>query len=395
MNEGASFYKSDCIQRNDNSRHYETEETFSQSSAVLASATRQMGNIRSRLDKLRISGGKRGVDISNASLNIEGTSIPVGMFGGAAGDSNELLENSRWGLFANGEYAFGDKDQGKDLIVSTGGRNFDFHSKGLTFGADYRLSGEKIILGGAIGYKDFDVDFTTQSGYVNTKGHNLSVYGTYLVSDKSYIDVILGVGKDSVDSRRPVNNDGSNNIKQKETFAIGKPSGKEFTFSVGGGYEFHQEKWSLTPYGRLDIIKGSIDAYTETTSHSSAKTSLVSINKQSIESLTSTIGVNANRVISTSKGVFMHHASIEWIHEFKGRGGISGKSLFLEDNILGLSSGFKETNRRNIDKNYFNIGAGISTVFPKGRSAYLDLKSRLGDSSIKDNAIKVGFRWEF
>lgn len=393
--DGLLFYKSNC-QKNSNTRNFEAEETFSQGTVIVSSADKQMGNIHTRLDKLRASGGRRGADISNASLNIQGTSISVGMFGAGAGDDNELLANSRWGLFANGEYGFGSKKRKNDLEVGSGDRNFDFHSKGLTLGADYRFPNEKLISGVALGYKDFDADFITQSGNINTKGYNLSLYGTYLVSDKSYVDVVLGVGNDKIISHRPVNNDGSGGIGSKSTFAIGKPKAKEILFSIGAGYEFHKAEWTLTPYGRMDYIQGKLGAYTETASHSSATTSLLQFNKQTTESLASTFGVKATRVISSPKGVFIPHVSLEWKHDFKERGAISGKSSFLESNTqLNLSSNFEETNKSSLDKDYFNIGVGVSAVFPKGRSAYINLESRLGDSTIKDNAIKAGFRWEF
>jgi outer membrane autotransporter protein len=391
-----SYYISNCKQ-GANIRNLEPEEIASQTNAVLSAVNQQLRNVRSRLDKLRSTQGQRGLDISDATLNIQGEIISVGLLGGAAGDShNGVLQNSRWGVFANGEYGFGSKDRGIDTAVATGDRNFDFNSTGLTIGADYRLPNEKTIVGAALGYKNTELNFTTQLGGTSTKGYNLSLYGTYLLSEKSYLDIVLGHGADRLSSSRPVNNDGSGNIGNKTTFAIGKPKATELTFSVGGGYEFNQGEWSLTPYGRIDFTKGSIKAYTESASHSSANTSMFLIDKQTIESLTSTLGIKASKIISTSNGVFIPNVSLEWKHEFKRQSAISGQSLFIKDNPdLKLPSGFKEANGRRLDKDYYTIGVGVSAVFPKGRSAYLNFESRLGDTSIEDNAVKAGFRWEF
>ena len=318
------------------------------------------------------------------------------MLSGGGGEENDLLKNSRWSLFANGEFAFGKKNRGFDGTVSSGDRNFDFNSKGLTIGADYRFPGEKLIAGVALGYKDFDADFTSQEGYTNTTGYNVSVYGTYLLSDKAYVDGVIGLGKDSINSRRPVNNDGTGGIGDQTTFAIGNPDAQEFTVSVGGGYDFNKREWTFSPYGRLDYTKGKIDKYKEIASHSSARTSMFEIDRQSIESLTSSLGLKASRVYSTPKGVIIPFASLEWKHEFKGRGAISGQSIFLQENPeLGVAPGFSEDHSTNIDKNYYKIGAGVSAVFPKGRSAFFNLESRLGDSTIKDNVVRAGYRWEF
>ena len=390
-----SFYLSNCEQ-NDSTRNFEPEEISSQTNAVLTAATQQLRNVRSRLDTLRSTGGKRGVDTSGVNLNIQGNTIPTFLLGGAAGDDqNELLGNSRWGVFTNGEYSFGENNFGLDSNVGSGDRNLDFNSKGLTVGADYRFNGEKLVAGAAIGYKDFTADFTTQSGGTDTQGYNLSLYGTYLVSDKSYFDAIIGFGNSSVESRRPVNNDGSGGIGSETTFAVGNSDANEVTFSVGGGYEFSTGKWSYTPYGRLDYTQGTIDSYTETPSHPSASTSMFRVDEQDIQSLTSSLGIKASRIISTSSGVFVPQISFEWKHEIKDRGTISGQSTYLENSLIGVGSGFTETHRTEFDRNYFNIGAGVSAVFPKGRSAYFNLESRLGDDDVEDYAVKAGFRMEF
>ena len=390
-----SFYQSNC-EDGDSTRNFEPEEAASQTSAVLSAAKQQLRNVRSRLDKLRSTGGERGVDVSGVNLSVQGTSIPSGLLGAAAGDEeNELLANSRWGLFTNGEYGFGTNDRGVDFTEATGDRNFDFTSKGLTIGADYRFNGDKLVAGAALGYKDFSSEFTTQEGGTDTKGYNFSLYGIYLMTDKSYFDVALGVGRGSVESRRPVNNDGSGGIGNATTFAIAKPDANEVTLSIGGGYEFNSGEWTYTPYGRLDYTSGKIDAYTETASDQSASTSMFTINEQDVKSLTSTVGVKASRVISTSSGVFVPQVSVEWKHEFKGRGAISGQSVFLDENPQFGQSGFTETHSTEFDKNYFNVSAGVSAVFPKGRSAFVNVETRVGDSTIEDNAIKAGFRWEF
>lgn len=383
------------------SRNFEPEEVAAQSDAVLTSAGTQRKNINSRLSKLRTTQGKRGVDVSSINLNVQGQHIPgrALTLGGAAGDGeNELLEGSRWGVFANGEYGFGgSKRSDADLEVGSGDRLFDFNSKGVTLGADYRFPGERYIAGLALGYKDFTSDFTTQEGDTGNKGYNFSFYSTYLTSDKSYIDALISVGRSQIDASRPVNNDGSQGVGLTTTFAIAQPDAEEVALSLGGGYEFSQGEWVVTPYGRVDYTKGIVEAYTETPSHPSAVTSMFRINQQNIESLSTSLGVRANRTISTSEGVFVPQASLEWKHEFKDRSVISGTSTYLSGDgaSFGLNGNFLEDNADALDRDYFNVGVGVSAVFPKGRSGYLNLESRFGDDQVTDNAVKLGFRWEF
>ena len=396
--EDQAFFDSNCGDEQVVDRNFEPEEVASQSNAVIIGADRQLNNIRARLDRLRSGQGQRGVDISGTRFNIQGASIPGAALAlnGAAGDieESELLADSRWGIFTNGEYAFGKKKHsGSDLNTASGDRKFDFNSTGVTVGADYRFPGEKYFAGAALGYKDFDADFTTQAGNTSNKGYNLSFYGTYLVSDKSYVDALISFGKSQIDSRRPVNNDGSQG--EIATFAISSPDAREIAVSIGGGYEFNQGELTLTPYGRVDYTKGTIDAYTEQASDTSAATSMFSINEQDIDSLTSTLGIKASRTISTSSGVFVPQASVEWKHEFKDRSAISGTSTYLSGADLGVTGNFTEESADAIDRDYFNVNVGVSAVFPKGKSGYLNLESRFGDDQIKDTAVKAGFRWEF
>ena len=48
-----------------------------------------------------------------------------------------------------------------------------------------------------------------------------------------------------------------------------------------------------------------------------------------------------------------------------------------------------------MNKNYFNLGVGLSAVFAKGRSGYLFYEARLGLDNAVHNAINAGLRIEF
>lgn len=396
---------------NERDRNAEPEEVVSQGKALLNGAERQVSNVRARLNKLRSSDGDRGLDVSDIELNILDAAIPSAVtgdvLGGAAGDDiDSLFEETRWGAFANGEYAFGDKNRGDDRAPGSGDRNFDFNSKGLTVGADYRFPGEKFIAGAALGYKDFEAEFSSQGGGTSNKGYNFSVYGTYLLSEKSYFDAIISYGKNKIDSTRPINNGAIINgvfVAGDPAFANGNPDASETSISVGGGYDFQLDEWTLTPYGRVDYTKGTVEAYQEESSVGEETPGLYGIDEQTLESLSSSLGIKASRVISTSSGVYVPQASIEWKHEFKERDLISGQALHLveeqqlEDGGIGVAADFAEGNsvNRTLDTDYFNVNVGVSAVFPEGRSAFMNVESRFGDDTTSETAVKAGYRWEF
>jgi outer membrane autotransporter protein len=47
------------------------------------------------------------------------------------------------------------------------------------------------------------------------------------------------------------------------------------------------------------------------------------------------------------------------------------------------------------DKNYFNLGIGLSAVFSQGRSGYLFYETRLDQDDVTLNTINAGLRIEF
>ena len=192
-------------------------------------------------------------------------------------------------------------------------------------------------------------------------------------------------------------------VLEDEAFAIGSTDADEVSFSIGGGYDFQIDEWTLTPYGRVDYIQGEIDAYEEVSNADTAIQGLYGIDDQTLESLSSSVGVKVSKVFNTSSGVFIPQASIEWKHEFKEQAPISGQVLHLVEDSelgsesLGVNSEFLEDNslNRNLDKDYFNVNVGVSAVFPEGRSGYVNVESRFGDDTTEETAVKAGYRWEF
>src|SRR5262249_17851959 len=111
----------------------------------------QATNIGIRLAALRQ--GSTGVSLGGLSLNSDGKSFPVGAVASLArsanrdGDTNAEPSSllSKLGIFAVGQGSFGNQDA---TLREPG---FDFHTAGITVGADYRLS-DQLILGMAFGY---------------------------------------------------------------------------------------------------------------------------------------------------------------------------------------------------------------------------------------------------
>jgi outer membrane autotransporter protein len=104
------------------------------------------------------------------------------------------------------------------------------------------------------------------------------------------------------------------------------------------------------------------------------------------------MGIRTSYPISASAGVFIPQASLELNHQFKNNARFIEASLPVAG---GVNAENPNTQTSNADRNYLKLGLGVSAVFPKGHSGFVQLESLQGSSDFSDTAIKAGYRLEF
>ena len=87
-------------------------------------------------------------------------------------------------------------------------------------------------------------------------GYNVAVYGSYQPTDAAYLDAMVGYQWLQFDARRYVTDNGS--------LVHGSRDGNQWFASLSTGYRFQADATQLTPYGRLDMARASLDGYAET-----------------------------------------------------------------------------------------------------------------------------------
>lgn len=362
------------------------EEVATQGNASLESSEKHINSVSQRINVLRQKAG------------------------GSSGDNNDLLASSRWGFFANVGYNKGDRKKTVNVsgagqlgdasqAIVQGERAFDFDGNDVSIGLDYRFLGNKFIAGGSLGYNKLESEFTNQIGSTTLKGQHLSAYASYLPSDNAYIDSIISIGKNAIDASRPVPviDNRSGTVFATDGRAFADTESQQMSMSIGMGYEFNRNALNLTPYTRLDYTKTEIDDYTETTldNDPTARDSsgmALSIKDQKATSLIGVLGIRTSYVISSSTGVFIPQASLELNRQFKN------DERFIEATLpvaIGLGSDNPSTETSQLDRNYLKLGIGVSAVFPKGHSSFVQLESLQGSNDVSDTAIKAGYRLEF
>jgi outer membrane lipase/esterase len=342
---------------------------------------------------IEVRSGARGFSIAGLSpdsntLLAAGTQWPdsaSGRRGGAAGDGDVW---NKLGVFVTGNYSTGDRD------ATDRTDEFDFDTYGLTVGMDYRFT-ENFILGAAISYNNVDSDFTERptvaGGGVDADGWGGFVYGTYF-KDRFYIDGLAGYAVSDYDINRKIlvtNNNaavfGGNDIVAT---AKASPDSNDYTLSAGGGYYFGDDALSYGPYARLTYLNIDVDSYRETGAEDYGLD--LDVEGQDWTSFTSVLGGQISYASSQNFGVLVPQGRLAWVHEF-------------ENDAQDMTATYVEDPRKNIllastndpDRDYFELGVGVSAVFKNGVQAFFNYDTLLGLDDVTVNYFSLGGRWEF
>jgi outer membrane autotransporter protein len=338
----------------------------------------QTKNIGIRLASLRR--GAQGASVGGLSLapvderaplppiasTLPSSGLPA-LFG--TGTTDAAITPSKLGLFINGQGSFGKHD------VTEHEPGFDFHTTGMTLGADYRLTNQ-FILGTALGFLATDWKLDHGDGDLAAKGFSVSAFGTYYLKDVYYFDGIATYGWNWYKTRRQI---------ASGEVAKGDPGGTQLAVSFGAGRDFTVRQLTVGPYARVDYVKVEIDSFHET----GAGTSNLRMNSQDVTSVTTALGGRMSYAISTSWAVLLPTASAEWQHEFEANSRVIKASLASAPGVvLGAQTD-------NPDRNYFNLGIGLSATFRGGTAAFIHYDVVLGREHFTTHGFTAGIRFEF
>ncbi len=311
--------------------------------------------------------------------------------GGAAGDQAVI---PRFGGFVNGIVSWGKLDETANRV------GYDFNTGGVTGGLDYRLT-DNAIIGAAFNYAnqtaDLDKGILLAGGDVDADVFSGSIFGTYYVGD-FYIDGIGTFAGVNYTIKRQVNIPSSNPAAAPvSTTATGEPGANGYAFSFGSGYDGQYQKWSYSPFLRVDYRKLDVDGYTET----GAGGLNLKVDGQDVNSLILALGGQVAYAISAPFGVVLPRFRAEYNHEFENDAVLLRAQYFApidpSNNLTatGLDNPVFEATTDQPDRDFFIIGGGISAVFQRNVQAFIDFESVIGYSTVTNNILTTGVRVEF
>ena len=99
-------------------------------------------------------------------------------------------------------------------------------------------------------------------------------------------------------------------------FAYGERNGREVFASLTAGWDIEHGAWRVSPYGRANIIEGTLARFTETSGGDYALTYA----NQSVSALNGVIGLHGVGAYSLKSALIAPQFRLEYQHDFRGAG---------------------------------------------------------------------------
>jgi outer membrane autotransporter protein len=280
-------------------------------------------------------------------------------------------------LYATADYQKFDKDATR---FESG---FERDTVGGSIGGDY-LFGNGLVLGAAFTYGHEFGDYDGVAGGFDHDAYGVLAYASVTPIPGVFLDAVAGYVRRDYGFERRISY--SNNVTTVDGPTRGDTDGDEFKVGLNTGYDLLFGPVTVGP--RLAILyrETTIDGFRE-----SGRTGLeLAYDNQNIQSLTTTAGLFGSVAISTGLGVIVPQASAEYVHEFLDDQRSVGFRLVQDQ--AGQRFLF-ETDKP--DRDYFNLGAGVSMVLPNGMQPFLNFRELVGYRDRSSQTVTLGLRVPF
>ena len=278
--------------------------------------------------------------------------------------TSDLLKND-WAIWSEGSVTIGEIEENSFSSIKK------IKSNGITIGIDKKVDKNQMY-GAAIRIEDDENNIGTSGTKLNTEGYSLSFYGTFPLSENTYIDSTLGFGLLRTDLTR----------KHQSGTLSGTREGELIFGSILFGAESNNNKLNLSLYGRLDA------GYTKLKSYSDSGTvAAMSYNKQQIKTTRGSIGILVDDEIKFRGITFMPNARLEY-----------GWDIIDSSDAVVSYIAYPNTNYTLImdkeEKANFRLGVGADIEVGRDWFFMTDYERNETESSGYENTISVGVSFQ-
>lgn len=314
-----------------------------------------------------------------------GMGSPTSPTGDSSGTSFNLANQGRWkgvGFFATGLVEALNRD------VTTFQDGYNSTILGVTAGADYRFN-QKTVAGIAVNYSNTHGDFTG-GGDFNTNSIGATLFGSYLPTDRTFIQVSGGYSNNNYLVSRLANVfiAGSGGPDRSATgFASSNTNGDIFSANVLAGYDHPIGMFTIGPRLGFNYMNTHIHSFAE----SGATGIEMQYNDQYVNSVQTLLGVQGQAAINTGWGVLVPQVNADYIHEYANSQRFINVQ-FVED-LRANPTKFAFQNEAPV-RNWFNLGTGLIMVLPNGWQPFVNFRAMVGNEQFNNYAGTFGARIE-
>ncbi|MEZ5559555.1 MAG: autotransporter outer membrane beta-barrel domain-containing protein [Pseudomonadales bacterium] len=297
-----------------------------------------------------------------------------GRYEGMPAGEGVRIEMGRFSLLASYGHTWEERDRVQDADNE---RGFEADTDSGAVGFDYRLS-ETSVLGLMLSYESMSLDFdgnnpgvnftpASSAGSIDSDNLGVTAFASIGFDGGGYLDLSAGYRSGDTQYKRfSVFQESTRTLPQTNSVTEGKADTTELWASANLGWQIPLEAWNIGVYGGFTCSSSEVDAYREQDRSGTGLAMAFAGADQ--DSFIGTLGVRAQRALSTRSGVLLPYVRIDYSHEFKDDP-LSLRTRYLLDadgNTLRLASDKPDTD-------FFIAALGLSAVLPNGWMPFIDL----------------------
>lgn len=325
----------------------------------------QLGHAQTRMRMLRMGTNARW--INDTTVQVNGRTVPVsgsGSGGGGGSADVDATATSGWGAYVMGTVAV-EEEKGSDALK--------MRTQGVSLGADYRM-GRQSAAGMALGLSRSSTDVAGLADAQRARGTSLTVYGSYEPAPRWYLDGALSFARNRFELQR---NTPAGGMARAETDGTG--SG----LSLTAGYQFLGQRSVVSPYLRTELLRVTVDGYTETGD------SPVALGQQRVDSNAVIAGTEFQFIVPSRMAIWVPHARLEWQHQSqRNRENLSAT-------LVGAGVQVAVDPQASADRNFGNVSLGLSAQLRRGLALFVDYEALFAKDDVSERRLNFGAKLEF
>ncbi|MFC0588208.1 putative Ig domain-containing protein [Novosphingobium aquiterrae] len=279
-------------------------------------------------------------------------------------------ESGRTGIWTSGTIRFGDRD------ATTGRPSYSFLTQGVSMGMDYRFS-PSFSGGIGLGFSHERQDIGDNGSGIRGNSKSVVVYASHRIAPAIFVDWLTGYQWIDFGIRRYV-------TSTKDTVQSNR-DGHQWFGSISAMADLDREEWRFAPYLKLDMTRGNLAAYAE----SSGSLFDLRFLDQRVDTTTLAVGARFEKHFQIENG------RISPLVHFEYQRDLQSDSLARVGYADLATSQFSTITLNGFDRDRFMIGIGGELVLVPNWSIDAEYGYRTGSDSLGDNSIRLGVKVRF